>query len=170
MWTNLVSKLKKKRFPPIPTWRPNTPVDIEHILSTAKHYTGNKLQLAVFKYGTVALMVKRVEDIELEAKSALHKIYYAHPDFKPVTMDDGNYLIEYTQPAFNIVFKQELEQYWTYIDAHHIEGVCNEEILIDGGGRQNVFTDLGKISLYGRAKMFMDAQDPQIVKIYDPII
>lgn len=169
MWTNLVSKLKKKPFPPIPTWRPNTPVNVENILSAAKHYTGSKLQLAVFKYGTVVLIVNRVENTEIEAKSVLHKIYYAHPDFKPVTMDDGNYLIEYVQPAFNIVFKDELEKYWFYIDAHHLEGVCNDEILIDGDGRKNVFTDLGKICLYGRAKMFMDAQNPQVVKIFDPV-
>jgi hypothetical protein len=169
MWTNLVSKIKKKPFPPVPTWRPDTPVDIENILSTAKHYTGSKLQLAVFKYGTVALMATHIENIESEAKLALHKIYYAHPDFKPVTMDDGNYLIEYTQPAFNVVFKEELEEYWPYINAHHMKGVCNDEILIDGGGRKNVFTDLGKICLYGRAKMFMDAQDPQVVKTFDPV-
>jgi hypothetical protein len=34
--------------------------------------------------------------------------------------------------------------------------------------RLNVFDRIGKICLFGRAKMFMDAQYPEIVKSFDP--
>lgn len=162
---------KKKEpldFPPKPKWRPNLPVDIDAILNAAKFYTGEKLQLAVFSYGTVVIFPKRVEDINAAGLSTLDKIYNFHPDFKPMTMDDGNYLVQYSQPAFTIVFKDELEKHWDYIEQNHLDGLCPSETLINGKGEANKFDRIGKICLFGRTKMFQDAQDPKIVKTFDP--
>jgi len=158
----------KKPFPPIPTWRPNTPIDHDRIIDTAKYYTGRKLQLGVFENGTVTFFSVRVNNIEEEAKIALNKIYNSHPDVKPLTMDDGNYLIEYIQPAFTIVFKDELESFWSYIEGNYMQGICTNEVLINSKGEHNVFDRMGKICLFGRSKMFMDAQEPKIVRTFDP--
>jgi hypothetical protein len=165
-----IFKTKKEDvFPPVPKWQPNLPVDLELIYDKAKYYTGEKLQFAIFQNGTVAFFSTKVDNIEDDAKTSLYKIYNAHPDIKPMTMDDGNYLIEYSQPAFTIVFKDEIEIYWDYIDKHHQEGICKAEVLINSQGQHNVFDKLGKICLFGRAKMFMDAQAPKVVKIFDPL-
>ncbi len=86
-----------------------------------------------------------------------------------MTMDDGNYLIEYSQPAFTIVFKEEIEKNWDYIDKNHQDGICRAEVLINAQGQHNVFDSVGKICLFGRAKMFMDAQSPKVVKTFDPV-
>jgi hypothetical protein len=171
LFSNLFRKNGKgeKRFPPIPQWRPNTPIDHQRILETAKYYTNGKLQLGVFKNGTVAFFASPMPDIVNEAKICLDKIYNFHPDFKPLTMDDGNYLVEYSQPAFTIVFKDELENYWDYIEENHQQGICTDEVLINGKGERNVFDKIGKICLFGRAKMFMDAQAPEVVKTFDPL-
>jgi hypothetical protein len=58
------------------------------------------LQFAVFEFGIVIFFASKVENIEESAKSVLDRIYNSHPDIKPTTMDDGNYLVEYSQPAF----------------------------------------------------------------------
>jgi len=157
-----------KDFPPKPKWKPNLPIDIEMIYKKARYYTGDKLQFAVFQNGTVTFFSNRVDNIEDSAKSSLDKIYNSHPDFKPITMDDGNYLIEYSLPAFTIVFKDEIENHWDYIDKNHQDGICRDEVLINGQGQHNVFDSVGKICLFGRAKMFMDAQTPKVVKTFDP--
>jgi hypothetical protein len=157
-------------FPPKPKWKPNTPTDIEQIYEKAKYYTGDKLQFAIFQHGTVAFFSSRVDDIEDSAKASLDRIYNAHPDFKPITMDDGNYLIEYSHPAFTIVFKDDIEKNWAYIDKNHLDGICRAEVLINAQGQHNVFDSVGKICLYGRAKMFMDAQSPKVLKTFDPNI
>ncbi len=86
-----------------------------------------------------------------------------------ITMDDGNYLVEYSEPAFTIVFKDEIEKHWDYIDKNHQDGICRAEDLINGQGQPNVFDDLGKICLYGRAKMFMDAQATKVLWMFDPL-
>jgi hypothetical protein len=156
-------------FPPTPTWKPNLPVDIDSIYEKAKYYTGSKMQFAVFENGTVAYFGFTVGNVKDSALSALNNIFHAHPDFKPTKMDDGNYLIEYSQPAFTIVFKDEIEKNWSYINQHHQKGVCKDEVLMDRQGQHNVFDSVGKICLFARAKMFMDAQAPKVVKIFDPV-
>ncbi len=165
----LFDKLFKKKeepvdFPP----KPNLPIDIDTILERAKYYTGQKLQLAIFSHGTVVLIPERVTDIAAQGLTTLDKIYNFHPDFKPMTMDDGNYLVEYSQPAFTIVFKDELEKHWDYIDKNHLDGLCTYETLLNGNGEPNKFDRIGKICLFGRAKMFQDAQDPKVVMTFDP--
>lgn len=165
----LFGKKQEKEIPPRPKWKPNLPIDIDLILERAKYYTGSKLQLAIFKNGTVAIFPEKVDNIEPGAKKALDEIYHFHVDFKPLPMDDGNYLIQYTQPAFTIVFKDEIENNWNYIDSNHLDGICTDEVLIDGEGQRNVFDRIGKICLFGRAKMFMDAQDPVVVRTFSPL-
>jgi len=163
------SKEGNTDFPPKPKWKPDLPVDIELIYEKAKYYTGDKLQFAVFRNGTVTFFSNKVENIEVSAKASLDKIYNAHPDFKPMTTNDGNYLIEYSQPAFTIVFKDEIEKHWDYIDKNHQDGICRDEVLINAEGQHNIFDSVGKICLFGRAKMFMDAEAPKIVKTFDPV-
>jgi len=159
---------KKNDFPPKPKWKPTLSVDIELIYTKTKYYTGDKLQFAIFQHGTVTFFSDTVDNIEESAKASLDKIYNFHPDFKPLTMDDGNYLIEYSQPAFTIVFKEEIEKHWDYIDKNHQDGICRAEVLINAQGQHNVFDEIGKICLFGRAKMFMDAQAPKVIKTFDP--
>lgn len=156
-------------FPPRPKWKPNLPIDLDLIYGKAKYYTSNKLQFAVFQNGTVTFFADRVQNIEDSAKVTLDKIYNYHADFNPIKMDDGNYLVEYRQPAFTIVFKNEIETYWDYIDKNHQDGICRDEVLLNSQGQGNVFDSVGKICLFGRAKMFMDAQAPKVVKTFDPL-
>ncbi|TVZ56921.1 hypothetical protein OD91_2223 [Lutibacter sp. Hel_I_33_5] len=161
---------KKKEvidFPPKPKWKPNLPIDLNLILEKSKYYTDKKIQIAVFENGTVIMFPERVSDINSSAIEILDKIYNAHPDFNPTEMDDGNYTIQYNEPAFNIVFKDEIENHWKYIDENHLDGICTAEVLINSNGEHNVFNEIGKICLFGRSKMFMDAQKPKVVLTFD---
>jgi len=166
----LFKNKKPVDFPPKPKWRPNLEIDIELIYNKAIYYTDNKFQFAIFQYGTIVFFPTRVDDIEKSAKYSLNKIYYSHPDFKPSKMDDGNYIIQYSQPSFTIVFENEIKNSWDYIDKNHQDGICKDEVLISAQGQRNVFDSIGKISLFGRAKMFMDAQVPQVVRIFEPTL
>ena len=162
------SKKKDDDFPPTPKWKPDLPIDIELIYEKAQYYTGGKWQIAIFKYGTVTYFKDKVDHLEDSARALLDKIYHSHADFRPLTMDDGNFLVQYRQHAFTIVFEDEIEKHWDYIDKNHQEGICGAEVLINSKGQQNVFDKVGKICLFGRAKMFMDAQSPSVVKTFDP--
>ena len=169
LFEKIFKSKKDTDFPPKPKWKPGLPVDIDLIYEKAKYYTGEKLQFAIFKNGTVVYFSNIVKNIDGSAKATLDKIYKFHPDFNPMPMDDGNYLIKYSQPAFTIVFANEIEHHWDYIDRNHQDGICRDEVLINAQGQHNVFDTVGKICLFGRAYMFMDAQAPKVARIFDPI-
>ena len=162
-----IFKKKEIDFPPKPKWKPNLPIDLDLVMEKAKYYTGEKLQIAVLKNGTIIIFPEKVENIISNALKTLEKVYFAHPDFNPRKMDDGNYIIEYTQPAFTIVFKEEIEKHWNYIDENHLGGICKDEVLINEKGEHNVFNEIGKICLFGRSKMFLDAQNPEVMLTFD---
>jgi hypothetical protein len=155
-------------YTPRPKWSPDLRVDIDQILERAKFYTGQKLQIAIFSHGTIVIFPGRSGDITRKSLQILNKIHNSHQDFNPIAMDDGNFLIEYRQSAFTIVFKEELENHWEYIERNHLDGLCASEVSMNGQGTTYKFDSIGKIALFARAKMFQDAQNPRIVKIFDP--
>jgi hypothetical protein len=169
----LFDKLFNKKREPlsfayIPKWNPDLPVDVDQILERAKFYTAQKLQIAVFSHGTVVIFPGRVTNIAKHSLEILSKVCDSHPDFHPITMDDGNVLIEYRRPAFTIVFKEELENHWDYIERNHLDGLCDSEVLMSRRTTRRI-DRIGKIALFGRAKMFQDALDPKLVKTFDPL-
>jgi len=95
----------------------------------------------------------------------MHAILWAHPDMNPRVMDDGNWVIWYTQPAGTVVFSDVVEANWAYIDNNHLDGLAQGEVLLNANKERNRFDRLGKIALFGRAYMFMDAISPRVVKV-----
>lgn len=143
------------------------PVDIKATTDAAAFYTDRKRSFVVFANGTCVLVGDGAKVLEKEAAETLNKIFYAHPDFNPIEMKDGNWIVEYSQPAFSIVFKSEIERHWDYIDRMHLEALATDEVLMSPAG-PNKFDRRGKIGLYGRARMFMDAQDPKAAFVWRP--
>lgn len=155
-------------FPPKPKWKPNVPVDIDRTIQTFAYYSDKKRTFAVFQNGTCVLIPDGSSNLESAAKEILNKVYNYHPDFNPQSMDDGNFMVSYSQPAYSVVFKDEFERNRDYIDQNHIDGVVRAEVLLNAKGEQNKFDDIGKIGLFARSRMFLDAQNPVVVKIWKP--
>jgi hypothetical protein len=155
-------------FPPVPKWKPTVPVDIERTIATFAHYTDRKKLFVVFEHGTCVVVPEASQDPEAEAKQLLDRVYNFHPDFDPRQMDDGNFSVSYFQPAYSVVFSDEFKANREYIDANHLDGVVRDEVLLNAAGRPNTFDDRGKIGLFGRARMFMDAQSPNVVRVWRP--
>lgn len=155
-------------FPPKPKWKPALPIDIERTVKTFAYYCDNKKSFVVFKNGTCVIVSENSPQPGKEAEETLGKIYNFHPDFNTQAMDDRNFLVRYSQPGFSIVFKDEFEKNKDYIEQHHLEGLTRDEVLLDAQGRPNKFDDRGKIGLFGRARMFLDAQNPIVVKTWKP--
>ena len=155
-------------FPPKPKWKPNLPVDIERTIQTFAYYSDKKRTFAVFQNGTCVLVTDGTTNVESTAKEILNKVYNYHPDFNPQAMDDGNFMVSYSQPAYGVVFKDELEKNRDYIDQNHLDGLTRDEVLLNANGEANKFDERGKIGLFARSRMFLDAQNPVVVKIWKP--
>ena len=157
----------KPEFPPRPVWRPSIEQPLERIVERARYYYGDRFDLVFFKHGTCALAAgEPMEDAALIAYGleVLAAVFNAHPDFDPKPMQDGNVLVTYNHPAFNVVLDDVVAENWTTIDKLHLDALATSEVLMTPLG-PNVFDDFGKKALFGRCFMFMDAQEPEVVKI-----
>lgn len=159
-------KKNKPQFPPVPEWRPSIVQPLDRIAERIRYYTDGARDFALFHHGTCVILEDGLSDTQAEqyAREVLHHIFHAHPDMNPVPMDDGNVLVRYNHPAVNVVLCDVAKAYWPEIDRRHQQALARDEVLITPLGH-NRFDDIGKKALFGRCFMFMDAQNPRVVRI-----
>jgi hypothetical protein len=51
---------------------------------------------------------------------------------------------------------------------NHLDGVVRDEVLLNAEKKPNVFDDRGMMGLFGRARMFLDAQKPEVLRVLRP--
>lgn len=157
---------KKKFFPPLPKWKPNIAIDYENVERVFKYYfEKNEADFVIFQNGTCLPLIKGTENPVEEAKKIIDELFNSHPDFNPLQMDDGNWLISMSNKAFVICFKNEVKDNWDYIEKNHLDGLAKSEVLLNSMNKPNLFDERGKIGLFGRARWFMDAIDKKEIKI-----
>ncbi len=149
--------------PLVPKWQPSFTQPLDRIGATFAYYTDKQNNFVVLGHGTCVIFADGLSDAQAiaSAEATLTAIINYHPDMNPAAMDDGNILVRYNHPAFNVVFTDFAKTHWPEIDSRHLDGLVPEEVLITPEG-PNVFDDLGKKALYGRACMFLDAQVPVV--------
>lgn len=130
------------------------------------YYTDGTRDFSIFKNGTCVILDNGLSDRAATAFSlkVLTDIINYHPDMNPTSMDDGNILVRYNHPAANVVIHEIAKAHWAEIESRHLDGLTPSEVLITPLG-PNKFDDFGKQALLGRAYMFMDAQEPEVVEI-----
>lgn len=152
-------------FPPRPSWRPSFPVDHDRVVTTFQYYSGSTHPFVVYRHGTVVPVAPESTNIERDAMMVLGELFHRHPDFNPLEMDDGHWLVSYSNDAFNVCFADQVKACWEYIEQHHLEGLTSDEVLVNTQGKANVFDARGKIGLFGRAHWFLDASDPVVARV-----
>lgn len=168
--TSLFGQNKKPDdFPPKPKWKPDIPVDLAVTADRASYYTDKMRTVVIFRYGTCVVLAAETVNPEEDAKAALDRVYNYHPDFNPQSMDDGSFIVSYSQPnCFSVVTKEEFEKNREYIRKNHLDGLVRDEVLLNADKQPNVFDDRGMIGLFGRARMFLDAQHPEVARVLRP--
>ncbi|NDI84384.1 hypothetical protein [Undibacterium crateris] len=154
------------QFPPTPDWQPQISQPLDRIAERIRCYTNGTRDFAVFTHGTVAILPHGLNDINAKehATQALHQVLHSHPDMNPLSMKDGNILIQYKHDIASLVLSDIADQNWAEIDKQYLRALATSEVLITPLGH-NTFDDFGKKALFGRCFMFMDAQAPKIVHI-----
>ena len=153
-------------FPPVPAWQPSFGQPIEELIRSARKYTNGASDFAVFRNGTLSALPDGLSDLEAErhALTALSRVFHAHPDMNPLPMKDGNILIQYNHDVATVVLRDVIDAHWDEIQRRHLEALPRDEVLITPSGT-NLFDDHGKAALFGRCYMFMDALEPQVVRL-----
>lgn len=156
----------KPDFPPVPEWEPSIVAPIEKIIETFSYFTDGNNDFVVFAYGTCVIVSEGLSEEQAitEAKETIAKIFNYHPDMNPAPMDDGNILVRYNHPAFNVVLKETTELHREVIQKNHLKALARDEVLITPQG-PNQFDEFGMNALFGRCYFFMDAKDPKAIKV-----
>lgn len=158
---------EERQFPPVPKWKPSFSAPTESQLERMVFYTNEDRDLAQFSNGTIVVLEDGLDDVEAKkyASEVLSKIFNYHPDMNPLNMKDGNILVQYNHPAYNVVLTEFTHKHMDTIKSKHLDALATGEVLITGLG-QNKFDEFGMQALYGRAFMFMDAQSPKVIRFY----
>jgi len=107
------------QFPPVPKWQPDFLISIDQVLERMVYYFDDGKDIVVFENGTAVILSDSLNDVEAKefALKTLSDIYNYHPDMNPINMDDGNILVQYNHPAFNVVINtftnNHIKQVWT---------------------------------------------------------
>jgi hypothetical protein len=165
------SRRRSTWVPPVPVWKPSIVQPLDRVVERLRYYTDGLQDFAIFAHGTYVLLPDGCSDAKAvsHAKDALHQVFHAHPDMQPGEMDDGNVAVRYSHHAGNVVLTDIFLENFAEIDEHHQQALAADEVLTTPLGT-NVFDEFGKKALFGRCFMFMDAQDPQVVKIERKIV
>ena len=157
---------KAKDFPPVPEWEPKIDPQIDEIIARFVYYTDGKKDFVVLKNGTCVIVTDGLSDDQAgkEALETVGKIFNYHPDMNPLDMDDGNILVQYNHPAYNVVLDKVAQENIDVIKKMHQKALARDEVLITPLG-QNKFDEFGMKALFGRCYFFMDAKNPKILKI-----
>lgn len=153
---------------PKPAWKPEIAMDLPRTVEACAYYVDYKKSFVVFSHGTCVLLPEASVHAEEDARRILKTVSRYHPDFHAHKMNDGHFLVNFSQPACIIVFRDEYEKNRDLIEKNHLGGLVGAEVLVDDQGQPNKFDERLKVGLYGRARMFLDAEDPVIVKIWRP--
>lgn len=158
--------MDQEQSPPVPEWQPAIRQPLDKIIERMQYYTDGKRDFALFENGTCVIITDDLSesDAKKEAVEVLSQIFNYHPDMNPLPMDDGNVVVQYNHPAFNVVLDEVVRSHWDEIDSNHQKALATHEVLITPQG-SNVFDDFGKKALFGRCFMYMDAQQPKVVQI-----
>lgn len=152
-------------FPPKPTWVPEFKQSLEEVSERCHFYFNKSVDIAVFENGT-CVIVEGVSTDEMAlsaAKEILENIVNYHPDMNPLEMKDGNTLVRYNHPAFNVVLKSTFDTHKKSFEDNHLKGLTRDEVLMTPLG-PNKFDEFGMKALYGRSLMFLDAMNPKMMK------
>ena len=153
------------RLPPTPKWRPTVAVDIERTAKTFAYSVDGKHAFAVLKPGTCVRLPPRATDPKAAAAETMWALLHTHPDARLRGMDDGNYAVWYSQPAASVAFADVVRDNWAYIEANHLDGLVDGEVLRTPDGKSLALTEGVKITLFARSYMFMDALAPEPVLV-----
>lgn len=159
--------LAETDFPPRPAWQPEFKITNDLVEDRMSYYLDDRADFVIFQNGTTVVLPEGLNDAQAiaHAKRVLDAVYNFHPDFHPMAMDDGNLLIKYNHPAYNIVIDAFAEAHMDKIESQQANALAKDEVIIGPEGT-NKFDPFLMKALYGRTFMFMDGHAPIIERIY----
>lgn len=151
---------------PRPKWTPGFSMPSEHVIERISYYTNEEKDFVVFKNGTCVVVKDRLSEEKAirQASEFLSKVLYLKPSMDPIEMEDGNTLVRYGFPVYNLVIRSVAQNHQSEISANHMDGLIGcEQIETELG--LNKFDTFMQHALLGRSYFYQDVVDPIVIDI-----
>lgn len=164
------SKEFERPWPPRPAWVPSFQMPFPKTLTAFKLALRGPRDIVVFKNGTMVIVPLGMDDSSATdlAKAHLNDLVHGHVDMSVQRTAAEDVLVSYNrtgyEAAFNLVLSDIAQEHWNEIETRHLDGLVADEVIVTQVAA-NGFDEEGKMALLGRAYMFLDALDPQVMLI-----
>ncbi len=137
------------------------PPDIDRVLKAVQHYSDGKPNpVVVFLNGT-CVFADAESDIQASARKFLVEAGPASSDCVVHEMDDGNFLVGFSERVFGVVLRQEFDALRsTIIDELNTAAANAEEVILR---RPNDPLDHAYIGLFARTRCVRDIEMLHVV-------
>jgi hypothetical protein len=135
------------------------PVQSGRIIETVKYYANGKSRFGVLSNGTCFFPSFNLAFSDA-AKSLLDGMESSPLDFKVREMDDGNFIVAFSEHVFSVVYSDEFSQYRLLIEKEAKSLSQDESILGDPNAPRNHFL----IGLYARTRLLKDMEDRNLAE------
>ncbi|RCS43994.1 hypothetical protein DTL42_18600 [Bremerella cremea] len=88
---------------PKPSWEPNTVEDVNEILERMKAYTNESRAFVVYSCGTTVFSDSASQLDEEAFHETLKAVVMQPPDFKVMSMENGNLMVRFAGPVCGLV-------------------------------------------------------------------
>ncbi len=140
-------------------------VDIDRIEKTASYYSDGKFFLEIYGNGSCVFPPVSMEN-KAESGGKLLAALIDHPvDFTVKEMDDHNFVIQFSNAVFAIVFADEFIERRDEI-SQQAENTVGDEVVI---GRPSAPKEHMLIGLYARTRLLEDIQAPVLMRAMKPM-
>jgi hypothetical protein len=140
------------------------PIDIDRLTKTVEYYSNGRFSSVFFKHGTCVFPPLGGAKTE-EAKNCLKNIHENQP-FEVREMDDGNFIVKFTDEVFSVVFRDEFYHRKNDIIREVSRSKSTENIL----GKRNTSEDHIYIGIFARTRLIKDVHSLNVASELVPKI
>jgi hypothetical protein len=138
-------------------------IDRDRLSDCVRRYSDEKFDAFLYKFGSWVFPSTSGDKLE-ESNRRLADVGAKQINFEVREMDDGNYIVRFSDKVFTVVLRDEYEKLRDQIVSEASASVSQEVIL----GKNDAPKDHLYIGLFGRMRLLRDVQEPEVIKMLSP--
>jgi len=141
-----------------------TPVDFDRIKKIVDHYSDRQFFVEIYSNGTCVFPHVSMGNSVESGIGLLTALCRQPIDFIVKEMDDNNFVVQFTDSVFSVVFRDEFIERRDEISLQAASSTGGEVVL----GKPDAPQEHMLIGLYARTRLLADIQTPAIGRIIEP--
>jgi hypothetical protein len=138
-------------------------IDKDRLADCVRHYSDEKFDAFLYKFGSWVFPSASGDKLE-ESNRRLADVGNNRINFDVREMDDGNYVVRFSEKVFTVVLRDEYETLRERI-VSEANASAAEEVILGKSGEPSEHLYIG---LFGRTRLLRDIGEPEVVEMLSP--